>query len=273
MRVHHLNCGTMRPFGGRLLDGEPGVLRTATLVCHVLLIEADDGLVLVDSGYGTADVADPAASLGRLLPRVTRPVLDVEETAARQIVRLGFAAEDVRHIVLTHLDPDHAGGLRDFPHATVHLYAEELAAATAPRTRAERVRYRTAQWAHGPNWRTYPATEGEDWYGFRAVRELAGVPGLALVPLAGHTRGHAGVAVRTGDRWLLHCGDAYYFRGQVHPTHPYCPPGVTLLERGVQTVPASRLSNVERLRELAREHVDEVEPFCAHDPVDLRRLS
>jgi glyoxylase-like metal-dependent hydrolase (beta-lactamase superfamily II) len=36
-----------------------------------------------------------------------------------QVQRLGFDPRDVRHIVLTHLDFDHAGGLDDFPHATV----------------------------------------------------------------------------------------------------------------------------------------------------------
>ncbi|MFD0510570.1 MBL fold metallo-hydrolase [Streptomyces aureus] len=30
---------------------------------------------------------------------------------------LGYAVDDVRHIVLTHLDLDHAGGLPDFPRA------------------------------------------------------------------------------------------------------------------------------------------------------------
>ena len=37
MKVHHLNCGTMN-------------MPTAPMVCHVLLIETDNGLVLVDSG-------------------------------------------------------------------------------------------------------------------------------------------------------------------------------------------------------------------------------
>jgi len=34
-------------------------------------------------------------------------------------------ASDVRHIVLTHLGFDHAGGLDDFPAATVHLLRQE----------------------------------------------------------------------------------------------------------------------------------------------------
>ena len=33
----------------------------------------------------------------------------------------GFRREDVRHILVTHLDFDHAGGLPDFPDAVVHV--------------------------------------------------------------------------------------------------------------------------------------------------------
>ena len=47
----------------------------------------------------------------------------------RQIQRLGFDPRDVRDIVLTHLDFDHAGGLCDFPEARVHLLGAELAGA------------------------------------------------------------------------------------------------------------------------------------------------
>ncbi|MFG2071206.1 MBL fold metallo-hydrolase [Nonomuraea maritima] len=37
-------------------------------------------------------------------------------------------------------------------------------------------------------------------------------PEIRRVPLGGHTAGHTGVAVREGDRRLLHCGDACYYR-------------------------------------------------------------
>lgn len=80
MRVHHLNCGSLRPLGGRLVDGEPGLLRTGRMVCHCLLVETEAGLVLVDSGMGLRDVADPAGRLGRRFLRLTRPVLRAEET-------------------------------------------------------------------------------------------------------------------------------------------------------------------------------------------------
>lgn len=84
MRVHHIDAGTMR------IPGAP-------IVSHVLVCESDDGLVLVDSGFGLADVREPT----RLGPVrfMMRPVLDEARTALRQVETLGFAATDVRHVV------------------------------------------------------------------------------------------------------------------------------------------------------------------------------
>jgi glyoxylase-like metal-dependent hydrolase (beta-lactamase superfamily II) len=269
MRVHHLNCATMRPFGGVLFDGKPGLLRGATLVCHCLLIETADGLVLVDSGIGMADVTSPPGSLTTVFQQVARPVLDPAETALRQVTGLGYQPEDVRHIVLTHLDVDHAGGLRDFPHAKVHVYAEELRNATAQATLLDRGRFRPAQWAHGPDWQTYE-TGGQPWFGFDAVRDLVGLPPeILLIPLGGHTLGHAGVALRTGEKWLLHCGDAYFFHGEMH-ARPHCPPWMRLYQTIVQTDGQKRLANQDRLRTLVADHPD-VAVFSAHDLVELRR--
>jgi hypothetical protein len=33
------------------------------LICHCLVVETDDGLVLVDAGFGRRDVADPGSSV------------------------------------------------------------------------------------------------------------------------------------------------------------------------------------------------------------------
>jgi glyoxylase-like metal-dependent hydrolase (beta-lactamase superfamily II) len=285
MRVHHLNCGTMAPFGGRLISGTSHPFTTAHLVCHCLLIENGDGLVLVDTGFGLETVAHPRELLGGRFLRLIRPRLDATETAVRQIERLGYAAEDVRHIVLTHLDVDHAGGLADFPNARVHVSAVEMAAAEQPATRLERERYRPALWAHAPHWVTHTA-DGETWFGFESARELPGLPPeIALVPLGGHTRGHVGVAIDMSGsvtepggepapgtrRWLLHAGDAYFFRGQLDATRPHCPPGLRAFQATVQADKRARLHNTARLRELAAR--DEVRVFSAHDPLELARAA
>jgi glyoxylase-like metal-dependent hydrolase (beta-lactamase superfamily II) len=270
MKVHHLNCGTMRPFGGRLVSGVGPLLATAELVCHCLLIETDHGLVLVDSGLGTGDVTNPDATLTRRWRQRSRPVLDIAETALHQVERLGFDAADVRHVVLTHLDLDHGGGLRDFPDAQVHVLRTELEAALAARSGTERTRYPRLQWSHGPRWAPHDP-QGEEWFGFQAVRDLPGLPAeILLVPLIGHTVGHTGVAVRESDRWLLHAGDAYFFHGEMHPDAPWCSPALRVMQNLVETAQGLRLTNQERLRELVRAHGDEVTVFNAHDPVQLR---
>jgi glyoxylase-like metal-dependent hydrolase (beta-lactamase superfamily II) len=264
MRVHHLNCGTMYPFGGRILNESGDGLTSARLVCHCLLIETDEGLILVDTGIGTQAVARPKEILGRSFAAMTRPRLDLAETAVRQVAALGYAAADVRHIVLTHLDVDHTSGLTDFPDAEVHVHVAELEAARRPVTFLERERYRTAVWSHRPRWvEHHPG--GERWHGFESVRDLPG--GLLLIPLTGHTRGHAGVAVDTGDGWLLHAGDAYFHHRQIESGA--CPPGLRVFQSLLQADRTTRLHNVGRLRELAR--AGDVTVFSAHDPVEFER--
>lgn len=267
LRVHHLNCGTMCPFGGRYMDGFSHGM-ASHLVCHCLVIETNDGLVLVDTGFGTEDVLHPKDRLNSVFFRLDRIQMNLEKTALRQIEKLGFKSQDVRHIVLTHLDFDHAGGLSDFPNATVHLLASELEAAQNPRTWLERSRYCRAQWGAERHWRKYSAG-GDSWFGFQSVRDLKGLPPeILLVPLIGHTWGHSGVAIDTGQGWLLHAGDAYFFRGEMAPRY-HCTPGLRFYQRLMEVDRKSRLSNQKKLRNCIRNHSSEVKVFSAHDAVEL----
>lgn len=271
MRIHHLNCATLCPPGGKLVDGSAGYFRSARMVCHVLLIETSEGLVLVDAGLGLDDVAKASTRLGKTFMGLARPRLDPLETAARQVEWLGFRREEVRHIVLTHLDVDHAGGIADFPWARVHLLGAELHAASVRADPKEKERYRPVQYGHRPRWESYDEA-GEPWFGFRAVRGLRGLPPeILLIPLEGHTRGHAGVAVDTGAGWLLHAGDAYFFRGEIHEAKPRCPPGLKLFQMHAGIDPVARAHNRRRLRALAREQAGTVRIFSSHDPVEFEQ--
>jgi glyoxylase-like metal-dependent hydrolase (beta-lactamase superfamily II) len=277
MRIHHLNCGTDCPIGGALFDGRSkGLL--GHLVCHCLLIETDaHGLVLVDTGYGLRDVAHPHR---HPQPRITLPwrlMLNIRlherDTAIRQIEALGFRAEDVRHIITTHLDFDHAGGLEDFSKAAVHVMQREYDDATGPHLGiVARNRWRSRQFDSVSSWRTYGA-RGEGWFGFEAVRDLDGLPPeILLVPLPGHTWGHAGVAVRRDDgRWLLHAGDAYFYRGEMREARRRCTPGLRAYQRLMEVDATSRMTNQERLRALSIEKRGEIDVTCTHDPVELEQ--
>lgn len=262
MTVHHLNCATLRPhgsFGGRMTP--------PSLVAHCLLVERPAGLLLVDTGFGSGDVADPRR-LGRPFVAAMRPALDPAETALAQVQRLGYDAADVTDIALTHLDLDHAGGLADFPRARVHVLGDELEAAIHPRLR-ERARYVAAQWAHGPRWQRHRVA-GDTWFGLQSVTALD--DDVALVPLRGHSRGHCGVAVRRTGGWLLHAGDAYFSAGEKE-TPPSAPPGLRLFQAVMAVDDLARRHNQERLRELHAAHGAEVTIFSAHDPQEYAALA
>jgi len=270
MRIHHLNTGTMCPIGRRLVNGTGSIFQRARMVCHCLLIETDHGLALVDTGLGLDDIAAPQR-LGRRWVRQTSPRLDPAETALQQIKALGYSPGDVRHLLLTHLDRDHAGGIADFPGAKVHVHRREhemavLGQPAPPRGR----RYISEQWQHGPNWKFY-GEGGEDWFGFKGVRALGDrEPDILMIPLPGHTPGHCGIAVRGKDKWLLHAGDSYFFHGQLlaQATMPLV---LGLFQRRADIDRAARIANQERLQTLKATHGHEVLIFNSHDPVDYER--
>jgi glyoxylase-like metal-dependent hydrolase (beta-lactamase superfamily II) len=254
------------------VNGEGSLFARAKLVSHCLLIETDGrGLVLVDTGIGVDDIAD-TRRLGPLFGRAM--AIDATRTrmpALPQVEALGFRREDVRHLVLTHLDFDHAGGLPDFPRAKVHVHAAEREAAVARATFNQRQRYRSGQFVHGPEWETYEAL-GEPWKGVPAVRQLEGLPPEILaLPMPGHSRGHAAIAVDTGHGWLVHAGDAYFHRSV---TERGDTSGTPWALRGVERFIAFDHKSVRAvhpiLAELAK--YDDVTVFSSHDPVEYERL-
>ncbi|MCF6468861.1 MBL fold metallo-hydrolase [Nonomuraea sp. MG754425] len=261
MRVHHFDCARMLEI--EPADGPDSPLSPAAAVSHVLLVETDSsGLVLVDTGIGHADIANPAERLLNDWVELTQPSLDPATTAVAQITALGLSPADVRHIVLTHLHRDHAGGLSDFPDAAVHLFEAELAdGGKTP-----------AQLAHGPKWVTYNSGSGERWKGFDRVQALDAIAEeILLIPLHGHTPGHAGVAVRDTDRWLIHAGDAYMYHGEVDRPTPDTHPLMELVQASGEVDREQRLAGVATLREMTLDPQGDVEVFSAHDPWELAR--
>lgn len=203
-QIHFLNCGFAHPLGAKLFPR----LFEPKMVCRCILIEHDDGLILIDAGLSIADLADPSR-LGRM-----GNVLGIQGNealaAVHQIRRLGLDPSSVQHVILSHLDLDHASGLVDFPNATVHVSQPELDAALHPKTWAEKQRYRSYHWSHKPIWRVHQLTSPTEIAGLPCIPVLIAPVPIYYVPLPGHTRGHCGVLIDTADQKILHCGDLYY---------------------------------------------------------------
>ena len=112
MKIFHLNCVQIEsPLG--------------SAIGHCVLIESNGTLTLIDAGIGLAETQNPEMKLGKDLIDVTGFKFDEKLTAVKQIKQLGYDPKNVKNIICSHLDPDHIGGLSDFPMAIVHVSQEE----------------------------------------------------------------------------------------------------------------------------------------------------
>jgi glyoxylase-like metal-dependent hydrolase (beta-lactamase superfamily II) len=255
--IHHLDAGTLRPPFGRDLIGAD------ELVSHVLVIEHDGRLVLVDAGIGLADMAAPDERLGADFVTGSGPVLAPERTVVRQLAERGLDPRAITDVCLTHPDLDHAGGLADLPHARVHAHPAAVAAVRHPVGERDRDRIHRAQWDHEVRWAPDPV-DRDPWFGLTAW-SLDGLgDDVVMVDLPGHATGHVGYAVRTDDGgWLLHAGDAFFHRASL--TGGAVPPGLAIFEETVEEDPTARRETVARLAALPAE----VTVICSHDPEQL----
>ncbi len=136
------------------------------------LIQTDDGThVLVDSGFPKGFAA-PGMGLQ----------LGERDSIVGQLAALGLAPSDIRYLVCTHFDQDHAGGHDAFPAAELIVQRRHYdVARTGQHARFERVR---AHWDH-PGLR-YRLVEGDTTL----------LPGVELIETSGHVPGHQSVLVR-----------------------------------------------------------------------------
>ncbi|GAB16480.1 hypothetical protein GOEFS_003_00030 [Gordonia effusa NBRC 100432] len=190
-KIHVVDAGTLRPPGG----GE--------IPTQCLLVERPNGILAVDAGFSLSFLMDSKAiGFERFF---IRPPQYPHLALANQVRALGFSPADVTDIALTHLHSEHCAGIMDFPDARIHVSQREFDVANNGSLRSK-VSYRQHIWAHGPNWQFHTGTA--TWQGIHNAAYIDA--DTVLVPLPGHTIGHCGVAVRTGDRWLLHAGDSSY---------------------------------------------------------------
>lgn len=246
MKIHHLNClKIVSPL-------------SANVIGHCLLLEADKELALVDTGLGLLDYQQPESRIGQALIDQAGFRLSEEQTAFRQIEKMGLDPSLVKNCILSHLDPDHAGGLADFPNATVHVSSEELNSFLSGDPR-----YLPQQLAHQPTIKTYgPATE--KWFGLEARKiEINAFGEVYLTPLFGHTNGHSGVALRQAGKWLWYIGDAYYVRGELSDArHP-----VAQLSAANASNPALQQASLQKIRSTLEQH-HEISVFGYHDAAE-----
>lgn len=219
-------CGHTEHDVARLVTGHPHERRTfpATVFCYT----AGERRVLFDTGY--APQPWRTGLTGRLYQRLLPPRLPPGQDIAAQLDPGG-----ITHVVLSHLHPDHIGGLRHFARARLVLHRDQLATLAAPRLPEGLLRGLLPDWftaATGDADRCTAVKQFTPGPHGLEVHDLFGDGSYQLVNLPGHARGHLGAlvegrvllagdaawgrdllerveAMRTVPRWITHDGAAH----------------------------------------------------------------
>ena len=140
---------------------EIGVYYAGSVNVFIVEFKNDKKRVMIDAGFG--------ARRGKLLT---------------EMKKTDITPESISDILITHIHPDHVGGLPDFPKAKIHIAQEEYEA-----------------WAKDPS-RKYLAKylpEKENLSLFAYCTEV--VPDLKAIKAAGHTPGHTVFQMK--DRYFV----------------------------------------------------------------------
>jgi len=185
------------------------------------------GCMLFDTGYSPR-FRELTGSLPYSLYRHLTPVrLEEENTAVRQLARLGIAADEIRHVILSHFHADHIGGARDFPHARI-LYPQ--AAYDAVR-RLGPIRATRAGFIAGllpddfadtaqPIERAAKSVSLPAVSPFAEGLDLFGDGSLISISFPGHAAGQIGLLLATDNAKVLLCADAVWSSRALRENRP-----------------------------------------------------
>ncbi|WP_379013511.1 MBL fold metallo-hydrolase [Neoaquamicrobium sediminum] len=174
--------GVRKTLTGRFRPAEPHVTVGAYLVEH------GERRILIDTGSGSL----MGPTLGKVM---------------QNLAALGVSPDQIDSVALTHMHADHAGGMLDgsgaaiFPKADVFLAVEEDRHwyGGEPPTDAVGV----SEQVNSYSGKLRAAYAGR-WH---LIAEEEILPGLRRMALPGHTPGHSGYMVSSGDDQLLIWGD------------------------------------------------------------------
>ncbi len=222
LTCHLLDAGSQRLDGGAMFGVVPKPLwerripaderNRIPLALRCLLIEHDDGLVLVDTGAGNKESAKFIEIYG---------IDNAGEHGATRLqdalAELGYSARDVRWVINTHLHFDHAGGNTEPDPATPGEAVPAFGSATYVVQRGElefaRTKNERIQASYlSPNFE--PIARADQWKLVEGDTQL--LPGIGLMVTPGHVPHHQSVLIESA-------GETACFLADLVPTTAHIP--------------------------------------------------
>jgi glyoxylase-like metal-dependent hydrolase (beta-lactamase superfamily II) len=217
MKIYFLATGFGSVAKGLFVQGT-GMKKVKFPILSVL-IERDGDLVLFDTGMGTRieqEMRSPIYWGNLFFSRcVMRTQFDPRfDALAYQLPRLGFKTSDVKDVIISHLHWDHAGGMRDFPHARFIIgrkewdFASSLSGVPLFKNAFVKEQFCGA----GLDIELIDTDPNKHFKNFSASYDLFQDGSMVLVDLPGHSPGLMGLylTMPSGRRFFF-TGDTFYF--------------------------------------------------------------
>lgn len=169
---------------------------TITLANAVLLIRTPKSNLIIDTG------------LGNKLSAKQQKIFQLHQEWAipQSLKKFGLSRHDIDHVILTHGDFDHAGGITmlsaqgettlTFPQAIHYLQEQEWQDISNPNRRSA-----NTYWPINFN----GLTVGKNLHLIEGEEEI--LPGVRLCRTGGHTQGHQAIWLESAGQHALHMGD------------------------------------------------------------------
>lgn len=226
IKIHVLHTGRVRvspalPFGGNCNILKATGITTPKdkwlwLPVSSYLIEHPKGLILVDCGWhrdmspdGVYDKKAQIKSLGSsILYHINQGVIEKGAAIDEQLAGMGLKTTDLDYVLLTHLDCDHANGLKQVADAKHILVSHAEMNFAKKKSFVNMVRYQR-RWWDGMNLTLF------DWNGsegpFRRSYDLFGDGSVVMVNIPGHSDGLCAVKIKNKeDKYALLFSDGGY---------------------------------------------------------------
>lgn len=235
-----LDCGTIEVSDLNVFSqagAYPGQTRTLTDSCY--LIRHGDTAMLWDTGL-PGDLKGKTMTDGPF-------TVSLDRTIAEQLAPLGLTPDDIAIVGVSHYHFDHTGQLADFPKAKLVVGAADWNAVRSAKKGGDIDPAPYARWLTGGG------------IAVQAERDLDifGDGSVTLLTLPGHTPGHTGLKVVTGDKTYLLTGDVAHFHANYDtndvPTW--------------NTDKADSVASLKRFKQIAEKTGATV--VIQHDPADI----
>jgi N-acyl homoserine lactone hydrolase len=220
------------------------------LPIYCWLIEHPAGPFLIDAGE-IDRVTEPGFLPDSAIFRgAAKYEIHREDEVDKQLAKIGYSAEQIKGVFLTHFHSDHADGIYHFPKA--RIFASKAAYDFTIGSKGAGLGYFKK---HLPEWfqpETFEFTHGKEGV-FESSKKLLADGSIVAVPLPGHSIGHTGYIIKSDDYEYVFSGDTTFNGNTLKAGIPFTVLNNAACDESVRKVwNYARSSNVVVL--------------CSHDP-------